>query len=72
MKTRTKKILLGALISLFGILGFFGFGIYYGINYSHQHCIKQIGLAFPIYAADHFSATSLSAPTDLAMLCCCW
>ena len=54
MKTRTKKILLGALISLFGILGFFGFGIYYGINYSHQHCIKQIGLAFPIYAADHF------------------
>jgi len=53
MKTRTKRIGLIILIPLCGILGVFALNIYYGIHYSHQHCIKQAGLAFRIYAGDH-------------------
>lgn len=53
MKTRTKKILLIASIGLLGLLGWIGYSFYYGITYSHQHCIKSAGTAFQIYSSDH-------------------
>jgi hypothetical protein len=53
LKARTKKILLIALIPLCVCLGGYGFRIWYGLRYSHQHCIKQAGLIFPLYAQDH-------------------
>ena len=60
MKSRTKKILLIVLIPLCGFLGLCAFGIFYGLNYSHQHCIKQIGLFFPIYSSEHFGQLPFS------------
>jgi hypothetical protein len=53
MKTRTKRILLIALVPLGGIFGLFAFNIYYGLHYAHQHCIVQTGMAFSIYAGEH-------------------
>jgi len=53
MKTRTKKILFTTLIVLCMPIGLVAFRIWYGHEYAHQHCIKQTGLAFRIYADEH-------------------
>jgi hypothetical protein len=53
LKTRTKKILLISLVPLCVCGGLFAFRIWFGLKYSHQHCIKQTGLAFRLYAEDH-------------------
>lgn len=53
MKVRTKRILQATVILFCGILGFLGFNIFYHFHYAHQHCIKQTGLAFGVYASDH-------------------
>lgn len=53
MKTRTKIIL---PIAGFILCAFFGLGatwLWYLNHYVHQHCIKQAGLAFRIYAGEH-------------------
>jgi hypothetical protein len=55
MKTRTKKIL---LIGSIPLCVFFGLVVSWGWwlnnnHYIHQHCIKQAGMAFHLYAGDH-------------------
>jgi hypothetical protein len=53
MKTRTKRILLVVLTPICILLGLGFFRIWYGMKYGHQHCIKQTGIAFRLYASDH-------------------
>jgi hypothetical protein len=60
MKTRTKKILFIALVALCVPIGLVAFIIWYGFEYSHQHCIKQTSLAFGIYAGEHFGKLPFS------------
>ena len=48
------------LIPLCGILGLFAFNVFYGMHYVHQHCIKSAGIAFEIYAKDHFGQLPFS------------
>lgn len=56
MKPRAKKLMvtgsiLGACFALFGCM--IWAWLWYLGHYVHQHCIKQAGLAFDIYAGDH-------------------
>jgi hypothetical protein len=53
MKTRTKKILFIVLIPLCVFFGLCAWWVWYVGHYVHQHCIKQTGLAFRVYAGDH-------------------
>ena len=53
MKTRTKNILLIALIALCVPVGLGMFRVWYGLKYGHRHCIKATGLAFRVYADEH-------------------
>jgi len=53
VKTRAKKILAIVLIPLCVVFGLGAFRIWYGLTYSHRHCILATGLAFRTYAGDH-------------------
>ena len=53
MKTRTRIILLVGLIPLFVLLGLGATWLWWINHYVHQHCIKQAGMAFRLYADDH-------------------
>jgi hypothetical protein len=52
VKTGTKIVSAGVLISLFLATGL-GMWLWLIIN-AHQHCIKQTGSSFKVYAADHY------------------
>lgn len=54
MKTPTKKLLIVISIPLCLFLTFCGSGIFYKVNYTHQHCIVQTILAFKTYSMDHY------------------
>ena len=53
MKTRAKKILFAGAIFFCVLAGLGGTWLWYQNHYVHQHCIKQVGLAFRIYSSDH-------------------
>ena len=53
MKTRTKIILFVGVIFLCALVGLGGTWLWYLGKYVHQHCIKQTGMAFRIYAGEH-------------------
>lgn len=54
MRRRTKWVLLGSLVCvpLLFVLAFV-FVVFFNVFHAHEHCIKQTGLAFRLYAADH-------------------
>ena len=53
MKARTKKILLIISIPLCLFLTLCGLGLFYNLNYVHQHCIVQTILAIKTYSIEH-------------------
>jgi hypothetical protein len=53
MKTRTKILLLIATTFFCVFVGLCGTWLWCLGHYVHQHCIKQTGMAFYIYASDH-------------------
>ena len=53
MKPRTKILLLIATTFFCVFVGLVGTWLWCLGHYVHQHCIKQTGLAFRIYAEDH-------------------
>jgi len=53
MKTRTKIFLSVGVIVFCALAGLMGAWLWYLNHYVHQHCIKQVGLAFRLYARDH-------------------
>jgi hypothetical protein len=53
MKTRTKKLLLVAATFFCVFVGLGGTWLWYLDKYVHQHCIKQTGMAFHVYASNH-------------------
>jgi len=52
MKTRTKNWMLVFAVFMF-LLALGGMWLWFVNDFVHQHCIKQTGLAFSIYAEDH-------------------
>jgi hypothetical protein len=53
MTIRAKKLLLVVATFLCVLVGLGGTWLWYLGKYVHQHCIKQTGLAFRLYADDH-------------------
>jgi hypothetical protein len=54
LKTRTQIVLLGGLFLLCVFSGLGATWVWWLTHYVHQHCIKQTGQAFEMYASDHF------------------
>jgi hypothetical protein len=53
MKTRGKILLFVVAIFVCALVSLGGTWFWYLNHYVHQHCIKQVGLAFRIYSSDH-------------------
>jgi len=53
MKVRAKKFLFVFALFFCAFVSLVGTWLWYLNHYVHQHCIKQTGLAFHLYAEDH-------------------
>ena len=53
MKRRSKWIALLFVSPIVLFLGYIVISMGYGCKYAHQHCIKQAGMSFRLYANDH-------------------